>query len=172
MAIAIIVEDGTGSATANAYVSIADCRIYAANRGVTLSVVDDTVAAQLIKASDYLAALAPRWQGERASVTQAMDWPRLDVVINGFDWPADDIPNGVIAAQCQLVMAVNAGFKLQPNLTNKDYKISETLGPIKTEWANPLQVGMQPTFTAVDALLAPLFAQSSGGGFSLQTIRV
>lgn len=40
---AIIVEDGTGVTGANSYISLADARTYATNRGFELS-ADDTIA--------------------------------------------------------------------------------------------------------------------------------
>ncbi|WEM33665.1 head-tail adaptor [Pseudomonas phage PSA-KC1] len=54
MAITIVVEDGSGVTNANSYVSVADARIYASNRGVELPLDDDELAAMLIRSTDYL----------------------------------------------------------------------------------------------------------------------
>ncbi|WBF76993.1 hypothetical protein PSV3_00292 [Septimatrevirus PSV34] len=52
MAITIVVEDGSGVTNANSYVSVADARIYASNRGVELPLDDDELAAMLIRSTD------------------------------------------------------------------------------------------------------------------------
>jgi hypothetical protein len=172
MAITIIVEDGTQVTNANSYVSVADARIYASNRGVTLPADNDVVASMLIRANDYLEAQECRYQGERTSATQALAWPRKCVVLHCEAVPTNVIPNSLIAAQIQLAMAINAGFDLQPNVSPQDYVIREKVGPIETQYANPLSVGITPTFTAANALLAPLFGECAASGFGIRTIRV
>ena len=54
MAITITVEDGSNVANANSFVTIAEARSYAVERGVTLSATDDDVAVQIIKAKTIL----------------------------------------------------------------------------------------------------------------------
>lgn len=176
MPIAIIVEDGSGVANANSYVSVADARTYAEQRGVTLPVSDDEVATQLIRAMDYLEAQACLYQGCKTSSDQALQWPRTGAYI-GCNQPENEIPSNVIpkslvSAQVQLAMAINAGFDLQPNVSPQDYVKREKVGPIETEYADPSSVGIMPTFTAVNALLAPLFGNCATNRFSLRTMRV
>ncbi len=171
MAITITVETGAQVVNANSYISVANVRIYAANRGIALPVINDEVAVMIIKANDYLEAQAERYQGEIVSSDQALQWPRKCVYINGALVPSNVIPKSLISAQSQLVIAINAGFDLQPNVAPGDYVVKEKVGPIETEYANPLQVGIEPTFTAAEALLAPLF-NSNSKGFSFKTIRV
>lgn len=172
MAITIVVEDGTGVANANSYVSVEDAREYAANRGTELPSDDDELAAMLIRASDYLEAQACRFQGRRTSSAQALEWPRTGVVIHCDAVPPNVIPKSLIAAQVQLAMAINAGFDLQPNISPQDYVTREKVGPIETEYADPVAVGIMPTFTAANALLAPLFGECASNRFALRTIRV
>ena len=171
MAITIIVEDGTQVANANSFVSVADARIYAVNRGVALPSSDDELAAMLIKAVDYLEAQAESFQGERVSETQDLQWPRTEVYIYGALVPSNVIPKSLISAQVQLAMAINAGLDLQPNITPETYVIKEKVGPIETVYANPLHTGIMPTFTAANSLIA-LLLKASSVGFSLKTIRV
>lgn len=171
MAIEIIIEDGTEVANANSFVSVSNARIYAANRGVSLPSSDDELAAMLIKANDYLEAQADLFQGERATATQELQFPRSGVYIYGALVPSNIIPKSLISAQVQLAMAINAGLDLQPNVTPGDYVIKEKVGPIETVYANPLHVGIGTTFTAANALLAMLFKPNSTG-FSLKVIRV
>lgn len=172
MAVEIIVEDGSGVANANSYVSVANARVYAEARGVTFPVSNDEVATFLIRATDYLEAQECEYQGERTSSDQALSWPRTGVVLNCDDVPPNVIPKSLISAQVQLAMAVFAGFDLQPNVSPADYVTREKVGPIETEYADPTKVGMTPTFGAANALLAPLFGKCASDRFSVRTIRV
>jgi hypothetical protein len=172
MPIVLIIEDGTSKPDSNSYVSVADARIYASNRGTIFTGTDDEVAAMLIQAMDYLEAQACRYQGSKTLPTQALQWPRTGVYLDCQPWPSDAIPPQLIAAQVQLAMAVQAGYSLLPNYSAADFVIREKVGPIETEYANPLSVGITPTFGAVDALLAPLFGECATNKFSIRTIRV
>jgi hypothetical protein len=176
VAIEIIVETGANVPNANSYVSVDDARTYAANRGVVLPADDDAVAAMLIQASDYLEAKSCEYQGvpTYTDPAQSLAWPRTGAIIGCTEFPSDQIPKQLIAAQVQLAMAVNAGIALFPNVTPQDYVTEETVGPITTKYADPSKIGvgdMSPQLTAVDALLANLFA-SCDSGFTLRTIRV
>lgn len=172
MPIVLIIEDGTAKPDSNSYVSVADARVYASNRGTIFAGTDDEVAAMLIQAIDYLEAQACRYQGEPTTTTQALQWPRKGVVLNCEPWPDNLIPRQLIAAQIQLAMAVNSGLVLLPSITAQDYIVREKVGPIETEYADPISVGIMPTFTAVDALLAPLYGECAASKFAIRTIRV
>jgi len=172
MAITITVENGNEIANANSYVSVADARTYATNRGVTFPADNDVVAAMLIRANDYLEAQECLYQGKRSSSTQSLAWPRKCVELYCEVVPSNVIPNSLIAAQVQLAMAIQAGFDLQPTISPQDYVIREKVGPIETQYANPATSGVMPTFTAVNALLAPLFGQCASNAFGLRTVRV
>lgn len=173
MAITITIEDGSNVANANSFVTIAEVRAYAEARGVTLPVADDSLAVMLIKACDYLEAQANRYQGEIANDSQALQWPRIDVYINGSEtaFPSNAIPKQLKSAQSALVVAINEGVDIMPNYSASNFVTEETVGPITTKYADPTKVGIAPTLTAVDSLLAPLFG-STATGFALRTLRV
>ena len=172
MTIAIIVEDGTLIPGANSYESLENVRTYALNRGVILSSVDDELAAMVIKATDYLEAQACKYQGTVVAVDQSLQFPRYGVFLNGEEIAPDVIPNCLKAAQCQLVMALHNGFDLMPTISHRDYVVKEVIGPLETQYADPLQLGTTPVFTAVNALLAPLFGECAASKFVLRTTRV
>jgi hypothetical protein len=173
VAITVTVEDGTLVTNANSYVSIADVRAYALQRGITLS-TDDAVAAQLIVGTDYLEQFECQYQGKRVDCTtpQALAWPRKSVVLCCEDWPEDQIPKNLKSALSTLVIAQHSGVNLFPNIGPADYIIREKVGPLETEYANPLESGISTRITGVDALLAPLFGSCGETGFLLRTIRV
>ncbi len=173
MAITITIEDGSNVANANSFVTIAEVRAYAAERGVTLSVTDDDVAIQLIKSKDYLESFAMRYQGEMSNEGQSLQWPRTDVYLYGSEtaFPSNLIPKELKAAQKATVVALAQGVDIMPNYSASDFVTREKVGPIETEYADPTKVGIVPTLTAVDSLLAPLFG-STATGFALRTMRV
>lgn len=173
MAITITVEDGSNVANANSFVTLVEARSYAEARGVTLPVADDSLAVMLIKACDYLEAQANRYQGEIANESQALQWPRIDVYISGSEtaFPSNAIPKQLKSAQSSLVVAISEGVDIMPNYSAADFVTEETVGPITTKYADPTKVGIVPTLTAVDSLLAPLFG-STATGFALRTMRV
>lgn len=173
MAITIVVEDGTIVANANAYIDIAFARQYALDRGVTLSIVDDEVAAMIIKATDFLESFACDYQGSKTDPdNQELQWPRIDVYFDDSEtaFASDAIPKNLKKAQAAAVIAVSQGLSLLPNIQPSDYVIEETVGPITTKYANPIQAGIEARFTGVDSLLAPLFG-SCGSGFAIRTVR-
>ena len=173
MTIAIIVEDGSNVTNANSFVTIVEARAYAAERGVTLSATDDDVAIQLIKAKDYLESFAMRYQGEMTNEGQSLQWPRTDVYLYGSEtaFSSNAIPKELKSAQCAAILAIAEGVDIMPNYSASNFVTEETVGPITTKYADPTKVGIVPTLTAVDSLLAPLFG-STATGFALRTMRV
>jgi hypothetical protein len=176
MAVEIIVEDGSGVANANAYITVAEARLYATQRGITLPTEDDEVAAMIIQATDFLESKSCEYAGRKTSPVQSLEWPRIDAYLDGDDYPmfpSNSIPKSLKQAQMALVVAVSQGIVLLPNIGPQDYVIEETVGPITTKYANPIAAGIETTFTGVDFLLAPLFGKCGQcGGFSLRTVRV
>jgi len=171
MPITITVENGTNVPNANSYNTIAEFRAFALNRGVALSSVDDTLAAMLIQATDYLESKAEKYKGLPTNTDQALQWPRTGVYIYEVELASNSIPKQLKIAQLMLGLAVNDGLKLLPNFSPQDYVVEEVVGPIKTKYADPVSVGIENTFTGVDAFLEPLFIQGLSS-FAIRTIRV
>lgn len=165
----IEVEDGTGKTDSNSYISLAEARVYASARGVTLSSDDATLEPLLIKAMDYIEALALRFVGTPTNATQALQWPRADVVFGEDDYPDSGIPTSLKTAQCRLVLEQARGVDIMPTVTGAFVK-REKVGPIETEYSEAVNVTGQPSMPLVDSMLAPLLTNS--GGFALTTLRV
>lgn len=173
MAITIVVEDGSIVANANAYISVSDVRAFASVRGVDLGDDDDVIAAFIIKATDFIEANAASFQGCIVDPSQELSWPRNGVFLNDSELPFSDtaIPKNLRTATSLLVIAQNDGIVLQPNIQATDFVLKETVGPITTEYANPIQIGIAVQFTGVDSLLFPLYGNAGTVGM-LRTIRV
>jgi hypothetical protein len=171
MAISIIVETGAVVAGANSFASVATAREYALNRGVVLPVSDDEVAAMLIKACDYIQAQESKFSGQRTSVDQELAFPRTGAYLLCVELPVNFIPKVLINAQCQLVIDLQNGIDLLPNLEKSSLVVREKIGPIETEYADPISVGTAPILTASSSLLEQLYRGGSKG-FGLVTVRV
>lgn len=165
---AFTVEDGSGLAAANSYVSVADARSYAVDRGLTLPT--DALACEqaLVKAADYIDNhYENRLQGRTVSAEQSMQWPRTSVYVDGRLLAYTAVPARVIAAQIEAAVAITAGTDLSPTMTQAPVK-RERIGSLEKEYATDGGRGRtRPSVTAVDRLIRPLL--KSGG--RIQAVR-
>lgn len=161
---ALIVEDGSGVANANSYVTVDEYRDYAEPRGVVLPASDTDAETQLILAMDYL-EIQP-WSGMQTYDPQSLAWPREQIYIS-YNLIADDvIPNKIKFAQMQLAIQVNAGIDLMPTVAGGTSSVvREKVGPLETEYATSLTVGTQPYFASIRALLGPYLTGLGFGQF-------
>jgi hypothetical protein len=156
----LIVEDGTGLATAESYVSVADAGTRHTNLGNTAWTGTDAVKeAALRRATQFmLQRYRGRWQGTRINSTQALDWPRSWVVVDGYAVDADIVPVDVANACADLAL------KALSETLNADLErgiLREKVGPLETEYdAFAPQAKRYP---AIDQALA---AYLTGGGLS------
>jgi hypothetical protein len=160
----LIVEDGSGVANANSYVSVAEYRAYATPRGVSLPVSDSEVETQLILAMDYLEVQC--WRGIPSYDGQSLALPRDEVYIGGSLIANDVIPGKIKFAQMQLALQVNNGVDLMPTVVGGSASVvREKVGPLETEYATSLTVGTQPYFRSINALLGPYLCSPGFGQF-------
>jgi hypothetical protein len=171
----LIVEDGTGLATAESYVSVADADAYHLAMGNAGWTGTTTVKeAALRRATQYLDARY-RFRGTAKTTTQALLWPRVastslysGVIGAGLapypavpEWPVKRL----IDACCELALRAVAG----PLYADQDAgRIqSETVGPISTTYFDQANGG-QVRYSIVDDMLGPILA---GGRSSLRLVR-
>jgi hypothetical protein len=132
---ALIVEDGSQVAGAEAYASVADADAYFTARANTTWAALGTSAkeAALRLAADYIEAMyGERWQGERVTWTQALSWPRQGVVLDGVQLDYDVIPGALMRANVELALKASAGELLADQGAQV---VSETVGPISVTYA-------------------------------------
>jgi hypothetical protein len=93
---AIIVEDGTRVANANAYITVAYFNTWHGARGVDVSSLDTVeIEAAIVKATDYVdKRFANRFVGSRYTRDQSLAWPRISAwTIPDKDYiETDEIP--------------------------------------------------------------------------------
>jgi len=170
--VARIVEDGSIVAGANSYVSVASARAYATERGLSLSVDDSVVEAQLVIAMDYLESLRDKYQGSKTDITtpQALQWPRQDVTLDGEDFDENSIPVELTNAQCRLAVEQESGIELMPTQDGK-FIIKDKTGPLETTYSDKIVPSSIPSITSVEVLLKPLLAYRFRHS-TLRTVRV
>ena len=153
---ALIVEDGTGLANAQSYISTADADTYHSARGnsdwAAADIADKEAA--LVKASEYLdGKYGKRWIGIRYSSTQALDWPR-DGAYDERGVSIDGVPSKLTAAAAVVALKVIQGEDINPDLERGGRIQTDKTGPLTTVYeagASPVTV-----YTAVNRLLVAL----------------
>lgn len=120
----VIVEDGTVVTGANSYVSESDLSAYALARGITIS--GDTTTL-LIKAMDYIESLT--FIGDRLTFSQPLQWPRVNVMIDGWYRNGNEIPVYLKNGQCAVALAIDAGNGPLEDLTPQIKSMGIAGGP-------------------------------------------
>lgn len=164
---ALLIEDGSGVENAASYATVSEARLYASARGITLSVVDADVEVLLTKALDYVESFRDRFKGDKLNGTGYLQWPRLNVDLDGFAVESDEIPLELVNAQIQAAIEY---LTVDPLGTVSTAAVRrEKVGPLEVEYAVASGDLAFVNMPKVDALLTPLL--SVGGGF-LTGIRV
>lgn len=166
----LVVEDGTGVAGADSYISLADATTYHANmaNAAWAAVADDpTREALLRQATQYLTSLYRlRWAGVRRTSAQTLDWPRYDVAMPdapmGYGslpafYPYDKVPDEVRHACAELALrAIDApllGDLTQNILSEKVEGITTQYDPNSPQYRR---------FPYIDAMLGPVLRVGAG----------
>ena len=124
----------------------------------------------LHRATLFMATYRTRWAGCRVYQRQALDWPRYNVVVDGFTVPSTPVPVDVINACNDLAVRAGSGEDLLPDLDTGSNGIKkDKTGPLETEYFQNT-TDARERFVAVDTLLAPYFG-SVGGGNSIKVTR-
>jgi len=166
---ALIIETGTSRTDAFSYITVAECRAYAALRGLTLPSTDAAVEVLIVKANDYLESLD--YKGEKTDNAQALEFPREGLVINGEELPSDEVPEKLKQAQCRLAYEANS-TDLLPTGNGREV-IKEKVDVLEVQYAEKGTSVDKPTFTSVDSLLKDFISGASTvTGAALKTVRV
>jgi len=162
---AFTLEDGTGLATANAYVSVADFRAYHADRGNdVVAQTDAEIQIAIIRASDYIDR---KNRGNfigvrlRPPSTQRMSWPRSNAKYNdgtsalGVPIEVEEATNEYGFRALTIVLAPD------PDYDDRNQKVtskSEKVGPLEesTTYSGTGATFKFRKYPEVDALLRDL----------------
>lgn len=163
----IIIEDGTGIVNANSYVSVADFRVFADDRGESLSADDNVVARLLIQASDWIQAQEAMGLliGARAHDLQALAFPRAWSAYCEASYPVLDgnvVPSNIKTVQSFLALSAARGLSLMPDLVSTDSIKREKVGPLETEYFQSSMTG--PSLTAAESFFSYFLKSLQTGG--------
>ena len=163
MAIILVIEDGTGKPNANSYITVDEAKAYAESRGVTNLGTDDTIAANLVLAADYMETTGP-YKGYPFRKEQGLEFPRSERARG----PSLGIPEKVKKAQAQLILDIKESGALLT--TSRQFALKRRkLEGLEQEWA----VGSYAAYTPkaahpfYDHLMGP-FKVYSGGGYLIR----
>lgn len=161
------VEDGSGSATANSYLSVSTADAYHAARGNSTwteasTSPDQGKHAALVRATQAIDALyRGRWPGTKLNGRlQALEWPREDAEdAEGEEIAEDEIPAEVIDATCEAALRelIDAG-SMMPDFERGGAVKSVKAGSVAVEFAGNAQAAT--AFTLIDGILAPLLGEN------------
>jgi hypothetical protein len=163
---ALIHETGAALANAESYCSVAFADQYHDERANAAWAPLTTAhkEAYLRRATEAMLALyRERWKGVRATGTQSLDWPRLDVVVDTYARAADEVPVEVQKACAILALKAIAG-DLDPDPTQATKR--KRVGPIDVEYFEPAQA--LRLHRAVTDLLSPFL---TGSGMNIKLVR-
>lgn len=175
MAIALVVETGSGVSGANTYISAADADLYQSNRGRSswTSLSDDAKAVALIMATEAIDSLYP-WIGKKKTSTQGLKWPRIE----GLDDIGDEIPlvdsdgfevDGVpqaVANACAEAAFLSLTEELFQDDDPRGKVIRKKTDVLETEYQpdSPTSKPAMPTiFGSINAMLKGLYVMPSNG---------
>lgn len=162
---ALVIEDGTGVAEANSYVTAEQIIAYAAERGVEI-LPGEAVDTLAIRAADYMSTLC--YIGEVAYPgEQYMNWPRRGIIAGDLAEDAElVIPHAVVKGQLQLALDVFNGIDLMPSRKAEPKLKKRKTGPIEREYFEGSDY--MPDIPFASAILRPVMC---GDGFKLRTYR-
>jgi len=150
---ALIVEDGTGKTDSDTYASEAALAAYAAARGVTIAGTDTEL---LITAMDYLES--KDFKGDKGTQEQALQWPRLNVMIDGYYVDSDAIPQSLVDSQCEIAISIDGGTNPLA-IIGRDTK-REKVGDIEVEYMD--SAASRAYLTAAETKLDKLVKSKTG----------
>jgi len=107
----IIVETGNNTSGANSYLSVADVIQYAKDRQYTFQT---SVSVLIIKAMDYIETLS--YKGSKLTRDQGLQWPRYNVIIDGYYLDSNIIPNDLKKGLAECIIAIDQGNDPMQNI--------------------------------------------------------
>lgn len=167
----ITIDATVGGASANSFVTLAECTTYLSGRlNTTLwdAAVTDSQNRALVEAARELNVL--NYDARRATSTQVLEWPRFfaknpdAAYFQVWYFTSTEIPQRMKDAQCELAMEfIKAGTTDIAALDPKISVLEKTVDVIRTVYAAPqLRKKGLARFPRVWHLIAPLLDGTAG----------
>lgn len=194
----LVVEDGTGKANAESYVSVADFQTYATARGLDLSAAfgDISLLEQALRrGTAYVETFWSRFPGYRTNRRmQRLEWPRVGAyyfvpdsgradafyfggrqdevfTAQGYDYiAANVVPHEILDATCEAaVREVQVPGSMQPDLERGGAIQSIRAGSVEVVYA--ANAATNTVVQVIDGILSSLLLSGSGGGLFGSAVR-
>lgn len=162
----LIVETGTADPNAESYASVAAADTRLNGLGVTTWSTITTAQKEqaLRRATQYmLQAYRDRWSGIRVSIDQALDWPRYDMMVDGFPVKTAVVPQTVANACIDLAYKAASG-DLNVDLAQR--VLTSKVGPLETVYDR--YSSQQSRYPSIEMALAPYLGSA---GASMRLVR-
>lgn len=163
---ALVIEDGTIVAGADSFVTVAEIRDYALERGIVLSATDSDVEILARKAMDWFRSIEGTLNGTRVAKPQMLPYPRCNVTVYGFDVAETEIPELVKEVQMQAAFDANTVDLLPTHAATPTGAIKkEVVDVLETEYFRPgaSAIDFNPHLAKLDELVKPLQTTHSLG---------
>lgn len=182
----LIVEDGTGLSTAEAYISVTDADAYFSARGVTAwTGTEEAKEAVLRRGATYLDnAYRGKWRGYRSHELQALAWPRASWPANqaffetstrantiqdedGYNIPNNEVPRQVKHANAEAALLILGGSDLEEALTRGGAikRLHVKAGPVEKETEYTDAAPAVDRYPVIEGLLRTLVTGQPGASF-------
>lgn len=142
----LIVENGTGLLDADSYVTLAEFKTWASNRGYRWEDAEDFQIEEQLRLATGWIDTYNRYKGQRLKVEQTLEFPRSGLV----DWSSHTItgvPHRVKQACCELAYK-GLSEPLYVDLDRGGMVTSESVGPISVSYAPDAPAGKVFMFAA------------------------
>lgn len=160
---ALIVEDGTGLANAESYISVAAFKAYCDAHGLSYADKTDTQIEQALRrATQWIdATYSVRFNGNRINSDQALMWPMSGLVDrSGYAIANDAVPRQIVSATAEAgARELATPQSLSPDIVPGEIVKREKFDKVEFEYA----IGsggasvMAPELMVIDGILAALF---------------
>jgi len=171
---ALTIEDGTGIAGADSYISVADAGVIAANFGWALPSDETTAEVALRNGAAYCDAFESRFAGYRLSDAQGLAWPRVNAYKcygdNQIAIASSVVPAEMIKAQVAAAVQYAAGLDPRPNDSGQSIQENK-VGPITRKYFDTGVTGGGFSITSAIDAMAPILCVGSSGILNVRASR-
>ena len=168
---ALVVEDGTGKADADSFISLVDARAFAAKYGITLPADDTAAEVALRQGCQYVELQQKCFSGSRLTTTQALSWPRTGATnVYGVEYADGDMPVQLGYSQVYAAAEYAAGKDVRASDDGLSVASKEVTGAVAVSYFNNGKTGKAITITKSLDALAPLMV-SCNSGFEFRVVR-
>lgn len=156
----LIVEDGTGLANAESYLSVADLKSYADARGRSYAGKADTALENALRIATNYVDTKWRYKGDRATALQALEFPRTSLI----DWSGysiTGIPGRLKNATAELALK-SLTDDINADQDRGGKVVSESVGSVSISYAADAPAGR--VYTLAMGFLQPYIRDGSVKG--------